>query len=77
MKKKKAPEAKEKPKKLRLWVILVVIIVLLMIIAGIVRHAMDNEFHYEGTIDCMPPLSASEAELCERAEKAGYPNIVY
>ena len=77
MTKKTAPEAKEKPKKLRFWVILVAILVLILIIAGIVRHAIDNEFHYEGWIDCMPPLDSAEAELCERAERAGYEKIAY
>ena len=37
----------------------------------------DEDFYYEGTIDCMPPLSDKEAELCQKAKAAGYPNIVY
>ena len=53
------------------------LMVLILIIAGIVRHSIDNEFHYEGWIDCMPPLDSAEAELCERAERAGYEKIAY
>ena len=74
---KKAAEAKEKPKKLRFWVILLAVLVLLLIIGGIVRHSIDNEFHYEGWIDCMPPLDVQQAELCRRAEQAGYDKIAY
>jgi len=77
MTKKTVPEAKEKPKKLRFWVILIVILVLILIIVGIVRHSTDNEFHYDGWIDCMPPLDSAQAELCERAERAGYQKIAY
>lgn len=29
------------------------------------------------TIDCMPPLSEYEADLCDYAESIDYPNIVY
>ena len=34
-------------------------------------------FEYEGWINCMPPLDAGQAELCKRAEAAGYDKIAY
>jgi hypothetical protein len=37
----------------------------------------DPDFEYEGWIDCMPPLDEYEADLCKRAEEAGYPYIAY
>ena len=38
-----------------------------------------NEWTYEkqGWIDCMPPLSETEAKICEDAEKAGYKYIAH
>ncbi|MBQ6313873.1 hypothetical protein IJI29_03450 [Candidatus Saccharibacteria bacterium] len=36
-----------------------------------------NTFEYEGWIDCMPPLSSSEEDLCRRAKDANYPYIAY
>ena len=78
MKKKKIPEAKERPKKLRFWVVLVAIVVLAVIIIGVVYQVnRPAGFHYEGWIDCMPPLEGAQAELCAQAEAAGYPYIAY
>ena len=37
----------------------------------------ESEFEYEGWIDCMPPLDGERAELCRRAEAAGYEKIAY
>ena len=37
----------------------------------------DENFEYEGWIDCMPPLNDDEADLCNRAKEAGYPYIAY
>ena len=53
----------------------VVVVIIAIVVAIIVSR--QNEFHYEGWIDCMPPLSESEADLCRRAEAANYPYIAY
>ena len=54
---------------------MVVVVIIAIVVAIIVSR--QNEFHYEGWIDCMPPLSESEADLCRRAEAANYPYIAY
>lgn len=58
------------------------IVAVLMIVAVCVVLLTSNknsegEFTYEGWIDCMPPLSESQEDLCRRAEAAGYPYIAY
>ncbi len=77
MKRKKTSDAKEGAKKRYIFVVLTAVVVLLLVVAGVAYYAANNEFRYEGWIDCMPPLDPSEAELCERAKRAGYPNIAY
>lgn len=36
-----------------------------------------NNFEYEGWLNCQPILPEDAAELCKRAEAAGYPYIAY
>ena len=53
-------------------------IIVIIIVGVIFLYNRDQEtFEYDGWIDCMPELSESQAELCRRAEAAGYPYIAY
>ena len=53
-------------------------IIVIIIVGVIFLYNRDQEtFEYNGWIDCMPELSESQAELCRRAEAAGYPYIAY
>ncbi|MBQ3945481.1 MAG: hypothetical protein II670_07725, partial [Alphaproteobacteria bacterium] len=53
-------------------------IIVIIIVGVIFLYNRDQEtFEYNGWIDCMPELSKSQAELCRRAEAAGYPYIAY
>ena len=53
-------------------------IIVIIIVGVIFLYNRDQKtFEYDGWIDCMPELSESQAELCRRAEAAGYPYIAY
>ena len=67
-------------KKKTLFIIIGIIAVVAIVVAIVVAlflTSRKDSFEYEGWIDCQPILSEKEAELCERAEAAGYPYIAY
>ena len=54
--------------------------ILCILVAVIVMHYLlkeDKEFEYNGWLNCQPMLSDEQAELCQKAEEANYPNIAY
>ena len=58
-------------------VVIVLIIVVICVVLLTSNKSGEGEFTYDGRIDCMPPLSESQEDLCRRAEAAGYPYIAY
>lgn len=65
--------------------IIIAIIVVFVIAACVIGYifisqSSDEDDYWEqdhGWINCMPPLSDSEAKTCSDAEKHGYPKIAY
>ena len=58
--------------------LVVVVIAILAFLLNQNQNTFEYDgFEYDGWIDCQPWLSESEADLCERAEAAGYPYITY
>lgn len=69
--------AKLTKKKKIILVVGLAVVVLAVVLAIILISSQRNDFKYEGWIDCQPVLSESQADLCRRAEAAGYPYIAY
>ena len=65
-----------KSKKKILFIALGIIVVVAIVIVLLLVFKQDD-FEYEGWINCQPMLTKEETELCERAEAAGYPYIAY
>jgi hypothetical protein len=57
--------------------VLFIIVVTIFACAFMILSKKRNTFQYDGWIDCMPPLSESQAKLCEEAKAANYPYIAY
>ena len=67
---------KIKKKKLFIALGIVAAVIVAIMIASMLIFRQ-NKFIYHGWINCQPMLTEEEAELCERAEEAGYPYIAY
>lgn len=64
-------------KKKKIMFVILGIIAIVAIVMTLLLISKQNSFEYEGWINCQPILTKEAAELCERAEAAGYPYIAY
>ena len=56
----------------------ILVIATIAIFLAIASASSTNKWNLNGEwVDCMPPLSGSQAEKCQYAESIGYPYIAY